>query len=150
MLSEILTKDMIQFTDEPLDWKTAIRMAAEPLQKTQKIQNTYIDAMIKKVTDIGAYIYLGKGIAIPHARPEEGVNQLGMSFLRTKTPVLLLDDQERPTDIFICLAAIDNHTHLKALSQLTKFLSNDDSLQALKEVATAEELIHLIKKGEEE
>ncbi|MBB2480697.1 BglG family transcription antiterminator [Bacillus sp. APMAM] len=150
MLSEILTKDMIQFTDEPLDWKTAIRMAAEPLQKTQKIQNTYIDAMIKKVTDIGAYIYLGKGIAIPHARPEEGVNQLGMSFLRTKTPVLLLDDQERPTDIFICLAAIDNHTHLKALSQLTKFLSNDDSLQALKEVATAEELIKLIKKGEEE
>lgn len=150
MLSEILTKDMIQFTDEPLDWQTAIRMAAEPLQKTQKIQNSYIDAMIKKVTDIGAYIYLGKGIAIPHARPEEGVNQLGMSFLRTKTPVFLLDDQERPTDIFICLAAIDNHTHLKALSQLTKFLSNDDSLQALKEVATAEELIDLIKKGEEE
>ncbi len=150
MLSEILTKDMIQFTEESLDWQTAIRVAAEPLQKTQKIQNSYIDAMIKKVTDIGAYIYLGKGIAIPHARPEDGVNQLGMSFLRTKKPVLLLDDESRSTDIFICLAAIDNHTHLKALSQLTKFLSNNDSLQALKEVATAEELINLIKKGEEE
>jgi PTS system ascorbate-specific IIA component len=150
MLSEILTKDMIQFTDQTLDWQEAIRIAAQPLQETQKIQSDYVEAMIKKVTDIGAYIYLGKGIAIPHARPEEGVNQLGMSFLRTRQPVYLLDDQKRPTEIFICLAAIDNQTHLKALAQLTKFLSNDESLQALKEAATAEELIDLIKKGENE
>jgi ascorbate PTS system EIIA or EIIAB component len=148
VLSEILTKDMIQFTDQSLDWQSAIRMAAQPLQATHKIKNCYVDAMIQKVTDIGAYIYLGKGIAIPHARPEEGVNQLGMSFLRTRQPVYLLDDEKRSTDIFICLAAIDNQTHLKALAQLTKYLSNDESLQALKEVATAEELIELIKKGE--
>ncbi|MGE8203901.1 BglG family transcription antiterminator [Heyndrickxia sp. NPDC080065] len=150
MLSEILTKEMIQFTDQPLDWKAAIQMAAQPLLETNKITNGYIDAMIHKVVENGAYIYLGKGISIPHARPEDGVNELGMSFLRTQTPVNLLEDSTRSTDIFICLAAIDSQTHLKALSQLTKFLSNEESLHALKGVTSADELIELIKKGEEE
>ncbi|MFB7303430.1 BglG family transcription antiterminator [Heyndrickxia sporothermodurans] len=150
MLSEILTKEMIQFTDQPLGWQDAIKLVAQPLLESNKISDDYIEAMIQKVIENGAYIYLGKGIAIPHARPEEGVKELGMSFLRTKSPVYLLEDQTRPTDIFICLAAIDSQTHLKALSQLTKFLSTPDSLQALKEVATADELVEFIQKGENE
>ena len=106
--------------------------------------------MIKNVEEIGTYIHIGKGIAIPHARPEAGVNSLGISFLRTTTPVLLLDKEEHKIDIFICLAAIDNQAHLKALAQITKLLSNDTTLNAIKESKTAEEIISIIKKGEDE
>ena len=80
--------------------------------------------MNKKVEEVGTYIHVGNGIAIPHARPEEGVINLGMSFLRTKTPVKLLGKEEHQIDIFICLAAIDNEAHLKALSHLTKLLAD--------------------------
>lgn len=149
MLSEILTRDMIQFTDQKLEWRKAISCAAQPLLDANKIQQEYTDEMIKNVEEIGTYIHIGKGIAIPHARPEFGVNQLGMSFLRTKTPVLLLDKEEHQIDIFICLAAIDNEAHLKALAQLTKLLGDDVMLQFLKEAETADEVIKIIEKGEE-
>ncbi len=148
MLSELLTKDMIQFTDQKMEWREAISYAAQPLLDANKIQQAYTDEMIKNVEEIGTYIHIGKGIAIPHARPESGVNQLGMSFLRTKTPVLLLDQEEHQIDIFICLAAIDNEAHLKALAQLTKLLGDNDMLQSLKEAETAEDVIKIIEKGE--
>lgn len=148
MLSELMTKDMINFTDERLDWKEAIRLAAKPLSETGKIEDGYVDAMIHNVEQLGAYIHIGKGIAIPHARPQAGVNQVGMSFLRTKTPVLLLDQEQHKIDIFICIAAVDNETHLKALSQLTKILADNDKLKELKQAETIEEVIKIINEGE--
>ncbi|WP_035051392.1 BglG family transcription antiterminator [Carnobacterium pleistocenium] len=150
MLSELLTKDMIQFANEEMDWKKAIAKAAQPLVDFNKVQSKYVEAMIKNVEEIGTYIHIGKGIAIPHARPEAGVNSLGISFLRTTTPVLLLDKEEHKIDIFICLAAIDNQAHLKALAQITKLLSNDTTLNAIKNSTTVEEIISIIKKGEDE
>ncbi|MBM7655832.1 mannitol/fructose-specific phosphotransferase system IIA component (Ntr-type) [Neobacillus cucumis] len=49
---------------------------------------------------------------MPHARPEDGVNQLGMSFLKCEHPVYLMEDPKHEINIFIVLAAIDNETHL--------------------------------------
>ncbi|MEN2768560.1 BglG family transcription antiterminator [Ornithinibacillus xuwenensis] len=149
MLSELLTEDMIHFTDAEWNWKDAIANASAPLLETGKIEQSYIDAMIHNVEEVGTYIHIGKGIAIPHARPESGVNRIGMSFLRTKRPVRLLDKEEHAIDIFICIAAIDNEAHLKALSHLTRILADDKKLQLLKEAQSAAEVINLIKEGEE-
>ncbi|WP_149094941.1 BglG family transcription antiterminator [Paenibacillus terrae] len=150
MLSELLTVDKIRFTDAPLDWKEAIQLAAKPLEEQNYITPDYTQAMINRVLEIGAFIHVGKGIAIPHARPEQGVQKLGMSLLRVKKPVLLLDQPEHAIDMFICLAAIDNKLHLKALTELTSFLVNDDSLNRLKEATTADEIIAMMqKKGDD-
>ncbi|KPH71484.1 BglG family transcription antiterminator [Oceanobacillus caeni] len=150
MLSELLTEPMIQFTDADLNWRDAISEVSSPLLAKGKIEQSYIEAMIKNVEEVGTYIHIGKGIAIPHARPEAGVNQVGMSFLRTKKPVLLLDKEEHAIDIFICIAAIDNEAHLRALSSLTKILADDSKLNLLKEANSSAEVINIIKKGEEE
>ncbi|SDY11183.1 BglG family transcription antiterminator [Salimicrobium album] len=149
MLSTLLTEDMIHFTDEELEWRESIRKVSYPLVKTNKIQNDYVEAMIKNVEEIGTYIHIGKGIAIPHARPEAGVNNLGMSFLRTRTPVKLLGKEDHKIDIFICLAAIDSDAHLRALAQLTRLLGDDVKLEALKAAESSQQVIEIIKEGEE-
>lgn len=148
LLSELLTKEMIHFTDESLKWRDAIIKGSQPLVDSKRIEDRYVDAMIKNVEEVGTYIHIGKGIAIPHARPEAGVKEIGMSFLRTRTPVLLLDKEEHQIDIFITIAAIDNQAHLKALSHLTKLLSDKTKLQLLKAAETAEQIIEIIKEGE--
>jgi PTS system ascorbate-specific IIA component len=148
LLSELLTKEMINFTDESLKWRDAIIKGSQPLVDSKRIEDRYVDAMIKNVEEVGTYIHIGKGIAIPHARPEAGVKEIGMSFLRTRTPVLLLDKEEHQIDIFITIAAIDNQAHLKALSHLTKLLSDKTKLQLLKAAETAEQIIEIIKEGE--
>lgn len=149
MLSELLTEDMMQFTNEPVKWEEAIRLSAEPLRMNGCIETSYIEAMVQKVKENGTYIYIGKGIAIPHARPEDGVNQVGMSLLRVNQPVYLLDNEKYPVELFICLAAIDSQTHLKALSQLTKLLSNKEAIKQFKELQSKEELYAFIKNEEE-
>ncbi|MHC9532130.1 BglG family transcription antiterminator [Dellaglioa sp. L3N] len=150
MLSELLTEDMIQLSDSKMKWEEAISYAAEPLKNEGKIESTYVEAMINKVKDYGPFIHIGKGVALPHARPEDGVNELGMSMLKVKEPVFLLDDERHPIKVFICLAAIDNENHLKALASLTKILSNKDRLEDLLEAKSKEEILNIINKGENE
>ncbi|GKS54865.1 hypothetical protein IGJ91_001407 [Enterococcus sp. DIV0765f] len=150
MLSELLTKETIQFTDKQLTWQEAITEAAQPLLTTNKIEEKYVGAMIEKVMEHGPFIHIGKGIALPHARPEDGVKEIGMSLLKVTDPVLLSDDEKHPIQLFICLAAVDNEMHLKALASLTKILSNKERLASLLEAKDVEEIIHVIKEGEDE
>lgn len=150
MLSDLLTAETIQFTEVPLTWQEAIRAAAAPLKNTNKIEEQYITAMINKVVDHGPFIHIGKGIALPHARPEDGVNAIGMSLLKVKEPVLLNDDPQHPIHVFICLAAVDNELHLKALASLTKILSNNEKLTALLSATNADQIIEVIREGEDE
>lgn len=150
MLSELLTADMIQLTDRKMGWEEAIDVAAEPLKKKEKIDQTYIEAMINKVKDYGPFIHIGKGVALPHARPEDGVKELGMSLLKVDPPVLLSDDENHPIQIFICLAAIDNEMHLKALASLTRILSNKEKLETLLKASSKEEILAIMTEGEDE
>lgn len=149
MLSELLTPEMIQLSDEPMSWEEAIELSAKPLEKNQQIEGNYIAAMIDKVKDYGPFIHIGKGVALPHARPEDGVKRLGMSLLKVKQPILLLDDEKHAIQIFICLAAIDNEVHLKALASLTKILSNNEKLTSLLSADSVEKIYQVIKEGEE-
>ena len=148
MLEDLITEDMIQFSDtENLTWEEAIKLSSSPLIKKKYIEDSYVEAIIENVHKFGAFIDLGQGIAIPHARPENGVNQLGMTLLKLSKPVYLLDDSDHGVDIIITLAAIDNQTHLKALSQLTRILSDSEKLKILTEAKTKEDILSLIKEN---
>ncbi|EGP5665242.1 transcription antiterminator BglG [Enterococcus faecium] len=149
MLSELLTEEMIQLSDQPKNWQEAITFAVQPLLSENKIEESYIKAMIERVEQYGAFIHIGDHIALPHARPEDGVNEVGMSLLKLQQPVDLLDDPAHPISLFICLAAIDNEAHLRALANLTKLLSNKQNLQDLLHASTKEEILAIIRKGDE-
>ncbi|MCD6633380.1 PTS sugar transporter subunit IIA [Lactococcus cremoris] len=149
MLTDLLTKEKIRFTNKELSWQDAIELAAQPLLDKHEIEERYIKAIIDKVEAFGPYIDLGLGIALPHARPEEGVKKLGMSFLRCEHPVKLMDDVKHEIKLFIVLAAIDNETHLRALSTLTKILSNKERLSQLLAATDAAEVEQILLEEEE-
>ncbi|TLS35212.1 BglG family transcription antiterminator [Pseudalkalibacillus caeni] len=146
MLNELLTEQTIQFKDYVSSWETAIETAAQPLIEQQSIQPQYIQAMIDNVNELGPYIVIAPGIAIPHARPEAGVEKLGMSFLRLKEPVYFSDKDKHRVQLVIILAAIDNQTHLKALAQLTEMLSVEENVERLISASDPESVIELVNK----
>lgn len=145
MLEELITKETFQWSEEVLDWQKAVALAARPLVDKGAIETQYIDAMIAKVEEFGPFIDLGKGIAIPHARPEDGVNEVGMSMLVLDKPVYLLDDPSHEIRLFICIAAVDNQTHLRALSHLTKILREEENIQQLVGAKEFADVQHLLK-----
>ena len=145
LLEDLITKENYQYSAEKLDWKDAIRLAASPLLKANKITLNYPEAMIAKVEEFGPFINLGKGIAIPHARPEDGVNEVGMSMLVLENPTYLLNDSNQEIRLLICIAAVDNETHLKALAHLTTILRDNDSVQALLSSKNYDDIKNIIK-----
>ncbi|MHA7136739.1 BglG family transcription antiterminator [Rossellomorea arthrocnemi] len=144
MLNELLTEQTIQLKDRVTSWEEAIRVASEPLVDQQSIRPDYVDAMITNVKELGPYIVIAPNIAIPHARPETGVEQLGMSFLRLEEPVYFSEKEKHRAQLIIVLAAIDNQTHLKALAQLTELLSNEDNVEKLISASDRQTVIELI------
>ena len=54
-----------------------------------------------------------------------------MSMLVLEEPIYLLDNPEQEVRLLICIAAIDNESHLKALSHLTTILRDKNHVQAL-------------------
>lgn len=150
LLKELITEDTVTVVDHVEDWKAAITLAANPLLRQGKIEEKYIDAMIQKVEENGPFIHIGPFVALPHARPEEGVNEIGMSILKVDEPVNLLDDVAHPIKLFICLAAVDNDTHLKALANLTNILSDEALLDRLVNAINPEAILEVINEGEEE
>ncbi|WP_406687736.1 BglG family transcription antiterminator [Rossellomorea vietnamensis] len=144
MLNELLTEQTIQLKDRVTDWEEAIKVASQPLVDQQAIRPDYVEAMITNVKELGPYIVIAPNIAIPHARPETGVEQLGMSFLRLEEPVYFSEKEKHRAQLIIVLAAIDNQTHLKALSQLTELLSNEGNVEKLIAANDQETVIELI------
>ncbi len=143
VLKDLLQPETIQVMEGLTDWKEAVKAAAKPLLLKGIIEPSYIDAMIENIVTLGPYVVIGPEVAIPHARPEKGVNQVGMSFLKLNKPVNFLNNDEYPVRLLFCIAAIDNTTHLKALSQLTTLLNEKNNLERLKELESIEEMIAL-------
>ncbi|MGM7724339.1 BglG family transcription antiterminator [Metabacillus sp. Hm71] len=143
VLNELLKEETVQIVEQLSDWEEAVKVAANPLLATGAIKSSYIEAMIENIKTLGPYVVIGPEVAIPHARPEAGVNQVGMSFLKLNKPVYFLNDEKYPVRLLFCIAAIDNTTHLKALSQLTKLLSEKNNVDLLKEVDSIEKIKEL-------
>lgn len=136
-----LTSQRIQFTDQHLGWREAIRLCGQPLVADGSVEAGYVQAAIDTAERLGAYFDLGRGIAMPHARPEDGAHRRGLCFLRTRQPVALLDQDDHLIDIFIMLAATDAESHLGMMRCLATVLMSPERVQRLKDSATAAEVL---------
>ncbi|MGM0814769.1 MAG: BglG family transcription antiterminator [Bacillota bacterium] len=144
VLNDLLTEETIQLQQTAETWQEALTKAAQPLLDQNAIQGGYVEAMIQSVHQNGPYIVIAPQVAIPHARPEDGVNTLSMSLMSFKQPVYFSKDEKKQVRLVIVLAAIDSMTHLKALKQLTMLLSDEKRIQQLieaEELASIQELI---------
>lgn len=149
-LTDLLQKKFIQFTEAELSWEEAISLAAKPLLEEDYITGKYIAAMVDTVKKLGAYIVLAPHVAVPHARPEDGVKQLGISLLHSKNPIdfnidVKESDEDREVHLIFILAAIDSTGHLKALQQLTQILEEEENIDELIQTKSEEEIYNKIK-----
>ncbi len=129
MLKEFLKNNII-LTDEFDSWELAIKQASEPLLEKNIIKESYVEAMINSVYKNGPYMIIMPHIALAHARPEDGVNKNGISFLKLKTPVIF--PQENDVDIIIVLAAKEDEGHLELMAELADLLVDDEKTEAIR------------------
>jgi mannitol operon transcriptional antiterminator len=143
-LADLLSSDTVQIKDSVANWEAAIRIAAEPLLLKQAIEDRYVDAMLQNVQTMGPYMVIAPRVAVPHARPEDGVRELGLSVLKLRQAIPF-PDEHHLVQLIVVLAATDDERHLKALSQLSRLLSRKEGFQALLASQNEQELLALLR-----
>lgn len=148
MLTTLLTSNVIQVVESAADWQDAIKIACKPLINNKLIEPQYIDAIIKSHEKIGPYYVLGPGIAMPHARPEDGVNQLSLGLTVIKQGVEFGSEGNDPIKLLIVLAATDSNSHIGAIAKLAELFDNQEDIDSIMQSENADDILKIIAKYE--
>lgn len=149
MLTDIVSPDKILLHQSVSDWQQAITIAAQPLLNSDYIVPEYITAMINAVKNYGPYIVIAKGVALAHARSEDGVKNMGLSIMTTKNPVNFGNSENDPVKIIFCLAAPDPTTHIDIMRSLVNIINENWKIEQLSQINDIKKFITLLDKFEQ-
>ncbi|SDP78698.1 PTS sugar transporter subunit IIA [Clostridium gasigenes] len=144
MIEKIINKDVVEVNVEVENWEGAVKAAGDILVKNNKVKETYIEAMIDTVKAIGPYIVMAPGIAMPHARPECGVIDGGISIITLKEPVNFGNKEFDPVKLIFALCAKESESHIELLKDLSVILDDDKVIEKCSNIKTKDELIEIL------
>lgn len=148
MLSEITSETLIKLKIKAKNWEDAIRQSASVLVENNKVTEGYVDAMIDSAKVSGPYIVITKHVALPHARPEAGSKEIAIGIATLDSPIKFGNDENDPVKYVFCLSAVDNNSHLRAMSELVELLEQDEFFRVLDTAKEGKEIIDFIKRHE--
>jgi len=145
----MLTEETIALGLNVRDWQEAVREAGNLLVKADRVEPRYVEAMIRMVQEIGPYIVIAPGVALPHARPEDGVKKACMSLVTLSPPINFGNKYNDPVKLVVAFGTTDKKAHIDALAELAKLLGDSVKLEGLKRASSPDELLKLIDSKEE-
>ena len=148
MLTDVLKEEYIRLNIECNNWEEAVQMSGQALKENGVITQEYIDATIQNVKEVGPYIVITKGVALPHATNKVGVNKTGISLTTLKNPVEFGNKDNDPVYYIFMLATTDMESHLNALSNLSELLAKQEFYEVLKNAQDSKSVIDYIKANE--
>ena len=140
---KLIRENLIDVDVEVDDWQGAIRAVGSLMVADGAVEERFVDAMIRVAIEFGPYIVVAPGIALPHARPEDGVIEASIGIIRLKNPVNFGNEDNDPVYLVVALAAVDQEQHIDGLRQLALVLGDDEKIVAIKEATTREELLDI-------
>jgi mannitol/fructose-specific phosphotransferase system IIA component (Ntr-type) len=143
-LLKMLTPDRIRCNVRVDDWKEAVSVTGKAMEQAGLIESRYTAAMRELIEKEGPYLVIAPGIALLHARPDEGVLKAGFVMITLFTPVNFGHSMNDPVWLLFGLAAATDKSHVQALSELALLLSEPGSIEALRNGKNEEELMEVI------
>lgn len=147
-LSELLPSERIKLNVEVSTWQEAIREAGKLLYASDSVTAEYIEAMIKVAEELGPYLVIAPGIALPHAATEAGARQTALSFVKLATPVNFGNPDHDPVRLVFGLSAIDKKAHMAALQTLARLFMSKDLVNQLLNADSVNAVIETVHEAE--
>jgi mannitol/fructose-specific phosphotransferase system IIA component (Ntr-type) len=145
MLADYIDPSMIKLQLKAADWQDAVRQGGALLVAAGKCEPRYVDAMVDAVRTMGPYMVLAPGLALAHARPEDGVLQLGMSLITRATPVEFGSEINDPVSLVISFGGVDKESHIGMLQALARFLMVEENQEFLRRATSVAEVMKAFK-----
>lgn len=137
---KFLERGIVKVGVEAKDALDAIEMAGNLLLVEGLVKASYVEAMKLAYQKNGPYFVLAPKIAIPHARPEDGVNEASVSFIQLKEPIAFGHSTNDPVRLVFGLGASSSDEHLALLQKLTTLLNDPRNVEKLTAATSYEDI----------
>lgn len=144
MLRDLLTPKAVRVQVHANNWEDVVRIGGQVMVDNGLVTPGYIDAMVKTVIEMGPYIVIAPGIAMPHARPEDGALQVGVTVVALAEPVNFGNAENDPVSVAVFLCAVDKTAHLQVLSDLMGLFEDEHFVDVASKAQSDEELYQYI------
>lgn len=129
-------------------WEEAVKLSVEPLIESGAVKEEYYDAIIDSTKQYGPYYILMPGMAMPHARPEAGVQRDAFSLITLTKPVRFSDGKD--VQVLLALAATSSQIHTSvAIPQIIALFELENSIERLVNCQTAEEVLAMVEESKD-
>ncbi|AIV07945.1 PTS ascorbate-specific transporter subunit IIA [Vibrio owensii] len=122
----LIDNNSIKLQAKASNWREAIKIGTDMLIASGAIQPSYHDAIISSVEELGPYICIAPNLALPHARPENGVIRTAFALVTLEEPIYF-EGEDEPVDVLITLAGSSSDEHMEGLMEVTQVLDDEDS-----------------------
>lgn len=130
LLQDLLSEDNVSFRYPAETWEDVIRHGGQLMVDAGFTDPTYTEAMIDVVRDMGPYIVLAPGLAMPHARPEMGAKQVGAALVTLEKPIDFGSPENDPVSVAIFLCAPNKEEHIQLLTDIATLFEDEEFLDA--------------------
>ena len=148
MLREALDHGSVFVGVEPGDWREAVEASGKLLVSVGAAEEGYVAAMVRTTEELGPYAVLAPGVAIPHARPEDGAVRVGLSLAVLSEPVEFGSKENDPVDLVFGFSTTDSEAHVELLQALADFIEEPENTEALRSASTVEEVLRVVERSE--
>ncbi|MEQ6378515.1 PTS sugar transporter subunit IIA [Bacillaceae bacterium S4-13-56] len=140
----LLKKEAVYLGAELDNAIDAITLSGELLVSAGYAKKEYTDAMIKGFNDVGPYIVIAPGIAIPHSRPEKGALKTGFSLVRLKDPINFGHDKNDPVQLVCAITGTGNNGHIEMLQKIAIILGDREKHKQILEAKNFGDIAQII------
>lgn len=130
LLQDLLSEDNVSFHYPAETWEDVIRHGGQLMVDAGFTEPTYTEAMIDVVRDMGPYIVLAPGLAMPHARPEMGAKQVGAALVTLEKPIDFGSPENDPVSVAVFLCAPNKEEHIQLLTDIATLFEDEEFLDA--------------------
>ena len=130
LLQDLLSEDNVSFHYPAETWEDVIRHGGQLMVDDGFTEPTYTEAMIDVVRDMGPYIVLAPGLAMPHARPEMGAKQVGTALVTLEKPIDFGSPENDPVSVAVFLCAPNKEEHIQLLTDIATLFEDEEFLDA--------------------
>ena len=130
LLQNLLSEDNVSFHYPAETWEDVIRHGGQLMVDAGFTDPKYTEAMIDVVRDMGPYIVLAPGLAMPHARPEMGAKQVGTALVTLEKPIDFGSPENDPVSVAVFLCAPNKEEHIQLLTDIATLFEDEEFLDA--------------------
>ncbi len=130
LLQDLLSEDNVSFHYPAETWEDVIRHGGQLMVDAGFTEPTYTEAMIDVVRDMGPYIVLAPGLAMPHARPKMGAKQVGTALVTLEKPIDFGSPENDPVSVAVFLCAPNKEEHIQLLTDIATLFEDEEFLDA--------------------